>query len=204
MKPLDLDDLGQYSDALLTRSGQVVTVRFVEIADAAALQGYFRGLSIRSRYNRLMGAASELPAGQLEKFIRAGDGGSFSVIATMMRDGIETIVGEARYAFDEDTASFELGLSIDDHLQGQGIGAALLSNLECRAAALGAENLFGDTLRSNDAMLALARKAGFTLAPTPGDWKQVRFEKQIDIAPKDIPCATWRLAAQISQPVSAP
>jgi GNAT superfamily N-acetyltransferase len=195
MRPLDLNALQQYSDLLHSGAGDVVTLRFVEPRDAAALQNYFRSLSVRSRYNRLMGAASELPQTQLEKFVHVGDGGSFSVVATMKVDGRDTIVGEARYAFHPDTASFELGLSIDDRSQGQGIGAALLANLECRAAAFGAEHLFGDTLRSNDAMLHLARKSGFVFAPTPGDWKQVRFEKQIDVAPRDIPCATWRLAA---------
>ena len=195
MRPLDLNELRQYSDVLRSRSGDLVTVRFVEPRDAEALQNYFRSLSARSRYNRLMGAASELPQTQLEKFVHAGEGGSFSVIATVQEDGADTIVGEARYAFHLDTASFELGLSIDDRWQGQGIGGALLANLECRAAAFGAEHLFGDTLRSNDAMLHLARKSGFVFAPTPGDWKQVRFEKQIDIAPQDIPCATWRRAA---------
>jgi RimJ/RimL family protein N-acetyltransferase len=195
MRPLDLNALQQYSDLLRSRAGDVVTLRFVEPRDAAALQNYFRSLSVRSRYNRLMGAASELPQTQLEKFVHVGDGGSFSVVATVRLDGADAIVGEARYAFHPDAASFELGLSIDDRWQGQGIGTALLANLECRAAALGAEHLFGDTLRSNDAMLHLARKSGFVFAPTPGDWKQVRFEKQIDVAPQDVPCATWRLAA---------
>jgi len=111
-------------------------------------------------------------------------------------DGIETIVGEARYGFEADSARFEFGLSIDDRWQGQGIGSALLRNLECRAAALGAGHLFGDTLRSNDAMIALARKSGFGFAPSPGDWKLVRFEKHIAAAPRDIPCASWRLAAE--------
>ena len=119
----------------------------------------------------------------------------FSVIATMMIDGIETIVGEARYAFDAATGSFEFGLSIDDRWQGHGIGSALLGNLQCRAAAFGAARLFGDTLRSNDAMIALARKCGFAFTNSPGDWKLVRFEKQIDDAPREIPCASWRLAA---------
>ena len=195
MRALDLNELQQYSDVLRSRSGDLVAVRFVEPRDAVALQNYFRSLSARSRYNRLMGAASELPQTQLEKFVHLGDGGSFSVVATMKLDGAETVVGEARYAFHLDTASFELGLSIDDRWQGRGIGAALLANLECRAAAFGVEHLFGDTLRSNDAMLHLARKSGFAFAPTPGDWKQVRFEKRIDAAPQDIPCATWRLAA---------
>jgi GNAT superfamily N-acetyltransferase len=195
MKPLDLDRLQQYPDILRSRSGNRVTVRFVEPGDAEALQNYFRSLSARSRYNRLMGAASELPQAQLEKFVHLGEADSFSVIATMNVDCSDTIVGEARYAFHLDTASFELGLSIDDRWQGQGIGAALLANLECRAAAFGAEHLFGDTLRSNDAMLHLARKSRYAFAPTPGDWKQVRFEKQIDAAPQDIPCASWRLVA---------
>jgi GNAT superfamily N-acetyltransferase len=195
MRPLDLHELRQYSDVLRSRSGDLVTVRFVEPRDAEALQNYFRSLSARSRYNRLMGAASELPQTQLEKFVHVGEDGSFSVVATMKLDGADSIVGEARYAFHLDTASFELGVSIDDRWQGQGIGAALIANLECRAAAFGAEHLFGDTLRSNDAMLHLARKSGFAFAPTPGDWKQVRFEKRIDVAPQDIPCANWRLAA---------
>jgi GNAT superfamily N-acetyltransferase len=195
MKPLDLDDLQQYSDVLFARSGDRVTVRFVEPRDASALQDYFRSLSVRSRYNRLMGAASELPQTQLEKFVHPGNGGGFSVVAITRVDGGDTIVGEARYAFDPETAGFEFGLSIDDRWQGQGLGAALLSNLECRAAAFGADRLFGDTLRSNDAMIHLARKSGYGFAPSPGDWKQVRFQKQIDVAPQDIPCATWRIAA---------
>lgn len=195
MKHLDLHDLSKYSDALLSLDGEVITLRFAEIADADALQSYFRGLSAQSRYNRLMGAASELPAGQLDRFIHVGEDDGFSLVATTKRDGVDVIIGEARYAIDDTTDSLEIGLSVADTMQGQGIGVALLDNLACRAAALGAGRLFGDTLRSNDAMLALARKAGFALAPTPGDWKQIRFEKVITHAAQEMPCVSWRLAA---------
>ncbi|WP_398479229.1 GNAT family N-acetyltransferase [Tardiphaga sp.] len=195
MTHIDLQNLGRYSDVLLSRGGEVITLRFAELTDADTLQSYFRGLSAQSRYNRLMGAASELPAGQLDRFIHVGEDDGFSLVATTKRDGVEAIIGEARYAVDGDSSSLEIGLSVDDTMQGQGIGAALLDNLECRAAALGADRLLGDTLRSNDAMLALARKAGFALAPTPGDWKQIRFAKKILLAPQDIPCVSWRLAA---------
>jgi RimJ/RimL family protein N-acetyltransferase len=196
MTALRLNDLRQHSDILRLRSGQSLTIRFVEPRDGEALQGYFRALTVRSRYNRFLDAMRELPKSVLEHFIHAGEDDRFSVIATIMVDGFETIVGEARYAFDADTDRFEFGLSIDDRWQGQGIGAALLKNMECRAAAFGAVRLFGDTLRSNEAMIGLARKSGFAFTNSPGDWKLVRFEKHIDITPQEIPCASWRLAAQ--------
>src|SRR3979411_1346871 len=175
MIALRFDDLRQHSDTLRLRSGKPLTVRFVEPRDADALQGYFRSLSVGSRYNRFLGAMSELPQSQLDHFVH---------------------VGEASFASDHQPSSFEFGLSIDDRWQVQGIGSALLKNLQCRAAAFGAERLFGDTLRSNDVMIGLARKSGFAFTNSPGDWKLVRFEKHIERAPQEIPCASWRLAAR--------
>ena len=204
MTTMRLDDLRQYSDVLRARNGEVVTVRFVEPRDAEALQNYLRSLTTRSRYNRFLGATRELPPSVLEDFIHIGEADRFSVVATMLVEGRETIVGEARYAFDNETASIEFGLSIDDRWQGHGIGKALLKNLECRAASFGAEHLFGDTLRSNDAMIGLARKSGYAFTTSPGDWKLVRFEKHIDVEPRDIPCASWKLAAASRQLATAP
>lgn len=199
MTSIRLDDIRQHSDTVRSRSGDLVTVRFVEPRDAEELQHYFRSLTANSRYNRFLGAISELPKSQLAEFVAVGAGDRFSAIATMVVDGFETIVGETRYAFHGDTAGVEFGMSIADRWQGQGIGKALLGNLECRAAAFGAERLFGDTLRSNASMIALARKAGYGFSTSPGDWKLVRFEKLLDVEPRDIPCASWRLVAAARQ-----
>ena len=196
MTALLLNELRQHSDILRLRSGKSLTVRFLEPGDAEALQAYFRSLTTASRYNRFLGAMSELPHNLLADFIHVGEADRFSVIVTTDIGGHETIVGEARYAFDPDKDSFEFGLSIDDRWQGQGVGAALMRNLECRAAAFGATRLFGDTLRSNTAMIALARKSGFDFTNNPDDWKLVRFQKHNDLVPKEIPCASWRLAAE--------
>ena len=196
MTALRLEDLREHTDILRLANGKTLAVRFIEPDDAEALQGYFRSLSVRSRYNRFLGAVSELPRTVLDHFIHVGERDRFSVIAVMVIDGVETVVGEARYGFEVDTASFEFGVSVDDRWQGQGIGSALLRNLECRAAAFGAGRVFGDTLRSNDVMMGLARKSGFAFTRHPDDWKLVRFEKRIDAAPQEIPCAGWKLAAQ--------
>jgi RimJ/RimL family protein N-acetyltransferase len=203
MTTLRFDDLKQYSDVLRSRQGEAITVRFVEPRDGDELQNYFRSLSTRSRYNRFLGAMSELPTTVLDRFTHVSEAAGFTVVATMMIDGFETIVGEARYIFDPAAESLEFGISIDDRWQGHGIGSALMKNLECRAAAFGAHRLFGDTLRSNEAMISLARRSGFAFGPNPDDWKLVRVEKPIAVAPKDIPCASWRLAAA-SREAAAP
>ncbi|WP_407177210.1 GNAT family N-acetyltransferase [Bradyrhizobium sp. STM 3562] len=195
MTTLRVKELNQHADILRTRGGETVTVRFVEPGDAEELQNYYRALSARSRYNRFLGAMSELPKTLLDRFTDVGRDDGFTVVVTVEVDGFATIIGEARYAYHAESGSFEFGMSIDDHWQGRGIGAVLMTNLECRAAAFGAASVFGDTLRSNDVMIALARKSGFSFARHPEDWKLVRFEKQIDAAPKDIPCASWRIAA---------
>ena len=195
MGTLRLEDLKQYSDTLRTRHGEALNVRFVEPRDTEELQHYFRSLSTRSRYNRFFGAVSELPEGLLRDFLQIGDRERFTIVATMPVDGFETIVAEARYALHAETATLEFGLSVHDRWQGHGIATALMKNLECRAAALGAEHMFGETLRSNETMVSLARKSGFAFVNHPDDWKLVRFDKEISVAPKDIPCASWRLAA---------
>ena len=195
MSSYRLEDLKQYSDTLRTRQGEAFNVRFIEPGDTDEIKHYFRSLSTRSRYNCFFGALSELPKGLLNEFLQVGERERFTVVATMMVDGFETIVAEARYAFHGETSTLEFGLSVDDRWQGHGIATALLKNLECRAAALGAEHIFGDTLRSNQTMISLARKSGFAFVNHPDDWKLVRFDKEIDVAPKDIPCASWRLAA---------
>jgi GNAT superfamily N-acetyltransferase len=179
MIALSLNELRRYEDILRLPDRTSLTVRFVEPRDAHALQDYFRSLPVRSRYNRFLGAVSELSQAQLDDLMKIGEGGHFSVIAVMKIDGVETIVGEARYAFEVETGRFKLALSVDDRWQGRHVGSTLLGNLECRAAALGATTLFGDTLRTNGAMIGLARQSGYTFVPSPGDWRQVRFEKLI-------------------------
>jgi len=199
MMKLQFDDLRQYSDTLRTRKGEAITVRFVEPRDGEEFQNYFRSLSSRSRYNRFFGALGELPPQLLDRFTHVSEAAGFTVVATMMIDGSETIVGEALYIFHPETESLEFGLSIDDRWQGDGIGTALMKNLECRAAAFGARRLLGDTLRSNNGMMSLARKSGYRFTNHPDDWKLVRFEKEINLAPKDIPCASWRIATALAE-----
>ncbi|MBI5132425.1 MAG: GNAT family N-acetyltransferase [Rhodopseudomonas palustris] len=191
----DLDDPDRATDTLRLRSGAHLTLRFAGPGDAAALQGYFRALSPSSRYNRLMGAAPELPETQLARFVRPGQDDAFTVLALAASDAGAAVIGELRYAHHGEDDAIEFGVSVLDRWHGQGIGAALLANLECRGAARGATRLYADTLRSNTRMIALARKTGYAFEPSPIDWKQTRLAKQVSDAALIVPCASLRLAA---------
>jgi RimJ/RimL family protein N-acetyltransferase len=183
--------LHEFADVVRLRNGQSLTVRFVEPADIGPLSGYFHALSRRASYNRFLGAMHDLPEREIMTILATGEANRFAVIGEVDVEGTPRIVTEARYAYHPDDDSAEFGLSVADGWQGLGVGSALLKNLECRTAALGATRLVGDTLRSNDEMQGLARKLGFAFTHSPEGWNLVRVQKQIYAAP-DIPCVNWR------------
>ena len=139
MTALRLDELRQYSDIVRLRTGKSLTVRFVEPRDAEALQAYFRVALGPLPLQPLPRRDERAAANRARSFHPCRRGRPLQRDRAHDDRWFETIVGEARYAFDADTDSFEFGLSIDDRWQGQGIGSALLGNLECRAAAFGAD-----------------------------------------------------------------
>jgi GNAT superfamily N-acetyltransferase len=187
MMPLQPTQLRQYADVLRLPAGGSMTVRFIEPGDVGVLRVYFAKLSTGTHYSRFLGATRELPQSEYARMLRTGEGSHFAVVAEAGTGTARAIVGEARYVFDPDAGTVEFGISVADDWHGTGAGSALLSNLECRAAALGADTIFGDALGTNQAMRGLARKRGYGFSRTPGDWTLVRFSKDIRIA-QDIPC----------------
>ena len=90
----------------------------------------------------------------------------------------DTIIGEASYAFDGKNNCGEFAISVSDHWHRRGLGSALLCAVQLRAIDLGFFDLFGETLKTNDPMKSLARKAGFEFTPS-SDWRAVRFDKKL-------------------------
>ena len=191
MTPLLPQILRQYADVLRLRTGEVVTVRFVEPGDVEPLRRYFGALSARTHYNRFLGATRELPRSEFERMLHTGEGSHFAVVAEIGAGDAKTIIGEARYVLDPEAHAVEFGISVADDWHGTGAGSALLTNLECRAAALGAERIFGDALNTNAEMRGLAKRRGYRFSHPPGDWTLVRFTKDL-VEAEDVPCVKSR------------
>ena len=113
-----------------------------------------------------------------------------SLLATSKLAARETVVGEARVALSCAERAGEFGMSIADDWRHLGAGSAVLHEIERKAAADGIEFLFGDTLRTNEAMIRLALSRGFRLEPGL-EPRLVRIRKRLDDAAPDLPCRKW-------------
>jgi GNAT superfamily N-acetyltransferase len=167
-----------------------LVLRPVRSSDGDAVQSYVRGLSPRSRYNRFLGAASELPASELARALAANGRDTLTLLLTSTAGDRETVVGEARVALSCAELAGEFSMSIADGWRRLGLGSALLEEIERKAAADGIEWLLGDTLRSNEGMIALALGRGFRLGPG-FEPRLVRIRKRLENAATDLPCGKW-------------
>ena len=167
-----------------------LALRPARSSDGDALQAYVRGLSPDSRYNRFLGAVNELPALELARTLAANGRDTLTLLLTSTAGDRETVVGEARVALSCAERAGEFGMSVADDWQHLGVGSALLKEIERKAAADGIELLFGDTLRTNEGMIGLARRRGFRLGPG-FEPRLVRIEKWLDDAAPDLPCQKW-------------
>jgi GNAT superfamily N-acetyltransferase len=171
-----------------------LALRPARLGDADALQTYVSGLSPQSRYNRFLGAANELPASELARALAANGRDTLTLLLTSTAEDCETVVGEARVAFSCAERAGEFSMSIADGWRRLGVGSALLEEIERRAAFDGIEWLFGDTLRTNEGMIALARGRGFRLGAGL-EGRFVRIEKRLEDAAPDLPCQKWSAIA---------
>jgi acetyltransferase len=156
---------------------KAVTVRPACPEDAGRIGAYIRGLSFASRYTRFLGPVNELTPTDLHRMTHGNDAAPPALIVEAGEGDSRTVIGEARYALDG--IACEFALSVSDAWRGGGVGALLLGIIEERAKLWGAHYLVGDVLRSNQPMLALARKLGFAVTRPVLDDRLFKVTKRL-------------------------
>jgi acetyltransferase len=167
-------------DVMHLPAGTRVMLRPILPQDVELQRAFFRSLSPHSRYSRFMTRVNELPPALAERFTRIDYTSHLAMVATILEDGREVMIGEARCVADEgDPATCELAIAVADAWQRCGIALALLVRLERQAAELGFRRMVADTLVSNRAMLGLARRTRYALVASPADKTLARLEKRL-------------------------
>ena len=157
--------------------GRPLLLRPLVPGDAPLLQDFVRGLSPESRYQRFQSGLRELSPALLAALVDVDYAQRMAFVAILYESRGKRLVGEARYAPAVDRpGGAEFALAVADDWQRHGIGARLFGKLLRHAAANGIARLHGDALYHNTAMLALARRHGFTPRHHPEGGRLVRLQ----------------------------
>lgn len=185
-------------DVLRLKGGQRVVVRPVLPQDEGLTTAFFGNLPAPDRYDRFMSPMRILPPELVKRFTNIDYADHLALVAEVFEGNREVVVAEARYVRkSDDPSAAEFAVSVADQWQGQGLASRLLGQLLCRASTQGVRRMVGETLATNEAMLHLARKAGFTVRRSPDTRGIMLLEKLVEPASAATPCygAAEELAA---------
>ena len=170
--PADLIDV-------LELAGERVVIRPVLPQDQDLTAAFFGDLSPRARQQRFLSAMRSLPPGLLERLTQVDYTSHLALVAEVFRDGHERVIAEARYALRADRSEAEFAIAVAEPWQGLGLARRLLETLARRAAQAGIRCLVGETLDSNERMLKLAQRAGFSITRSLDTRGLMRLQKTL-------------------------
>jgi acetyltransferase len=157
--------------------GTVITLRSVHPEDGRLLQDLAAHMSpedMRLRFLAAMRGLSHQLAVRLSHIDR--DRG-LALLA--FAEGAEEVLGVARFSADPDKRSAEFALAVRTDWKGHGLGHLLMVRLTRLARQRGIDELVGEVLPENAAMLQLCREFVFTIGIDPSDPKLLRVSKTL-------------------------
>jgi acetyltransferase len=137
---------------------------------------------------------TQLGSALLERLLRFEAGEEIALLATTSADGREIAVGEARYARTDTPVEREFAVAVADDWQRTGLGTRLLEALLRYAQRSGVSRVFGDVLASNEPMLRLAERFGFSEHRHPTDARLRRVIRTLAVARETAAADRWAAA----------
>lgn len=140
-------------------------LRPIQAEDGPALVRYFERLTPEDVRLRFFAPLRSLSTRQVERFTRLDGRRESAFVLEASEGGRPEILSIARLAVTQGGRRAEFAVSVRSDLKNHGIGRYMLRHLIDEARRRGLAEIFGDMLEENEAMLALSRELGFTLAP---------------------------------------
>jgi len=157
--------------------GTVIGLRLIRPEDEPLLQDFAAHMSpedLRLRFFTAMrGLSHELAA----RLSHIGFDCDAAVLA--FAEGAEEVLGVARFSADPDNRAAEFAIAVRSDWKGHGLGHVLMARLIQLAQQRGIDELVGEVLPENAAMLQLCREFGFTITIDPSDPKLLRVSKTL-------------------------
>jgi RimJ/RimL family protein N-acetyltransferase len=145
--------------------GTEVTVRAIRSDDAARILEAFGELDQEAIYRRFFSPKQDLSSAELKQLTEVDFDQVVALVATTEQQGVETLVGGARYAVQpgEPPRSAELAFLTAGAYRGRGIAGLLLRSLTRLAREAGLSRFEADVLAENQSMLNVFRCSGLPM-----------------------------------------
>lgn len=162
------------------RNGQAVLLRPIRASDAPGLRAAFKLLTPEDVRRRFFRSMKDLSAAMAERLCRIDYDRHMALVALGPGAGAGTDGwGVARLVADPEFRRAEFAIVVRSDVQSRGIGSLLTDRLLAYARSRGIAEVWGDVLADNDDVLAMARKFGFAIGPSPEDPGALRVTKRL-------------------------
>lgn len=151
------------------RDGRVVHLRAILPPDEKEFLQAFARMSEEARYLRFMRTVREANVQRLREVLNSFPEGGSGIVATVPAEDGSDIVGSAVF-FIEDPTTCEFSITVQSNFGGAGLATTLLTALIDVARKRGLATMEGFVLATNEPMLRLAKRIGFSVAPHPDDY----------------------------------
>ena len=176
-------DLARWSAEFDLQGVGSLLIRALTPEDRELERRFLEALSPETLRMRVLGTVKGLTEEQLERLVHfdwsrelalgairpAADDFGLPAFAGATGGDVDELIAVARFAPAGRPGVAEFAIVVDDRYQGRGLGEELIRRLRCAAAALGYKTIEGQTLATNERMLALAARLGFSAGADPED-----------------------------------
>ncbi|OLL27950.1 GNAT family N-acetyltransferase [Burkholderia sp. SRS-W-2-2016] len=147
--------------------GLRVTVRPIRPEDEIAHSDFVKAMTPEDLRLRFFGAVGTFDHSQLARMTQIDYDREMALIATVENaDGVAHTLGVVRAVADPDNETAEFAVTVRSDQKGRRLGQLLMERIIAYARARGTHWLIGEALRENSAMIALAKRSGFTITRT--------------------------------------
>lgn len=163
------------------KDGSEVTIRPIRPEDAPLLQAGFSRLSSESIYLRFLETFNQLTDKQARDFSTVDYHKRMALVAEIIEDGQDSLIGVARYAIVEPGVA-ESAIVVIDEYQSLGLGTILLDRLVKYARTQGVRAFLATVHFTNARIMRFIKRSGFPMQKKmlePGVWEiRVSIEAQ--------------------------
>jgi acyl-CoA hydrolase/GNAT superfamily N-acetyltransferase len=135
------------------KRGFEIKARPIKPSDEDMMRQLYYNFSDEAKYSRYFVPKPLMPHYEMQEYVNIDYEKTMSIVAILSRQNTEKIIGEARYAWDKYSNSFEMAFLADEEYQGIGIASFLMELLFKTARERGIRKLRALVLHSNKAML---------------------------------------------------